>query len=408
MERQKKIVLASFGSRGDVQPMLALSLALKSKGHDVLLAAPPEKAKWAEQLGCPFHPLGGDVTAFIDGMSDAHSLSSGFRFVTYVRREVISQFDIFPKIIDGADLVLGSSLVFALSTVAESMGIEYRFIAFTPQLLPSGDHPFPAFKHQWFPKWYNRMTWRVAKMFDQFNLTWLINKKRKQLGLKPVQDAWLNILSRHVIVASDKVISKVPQDVEFAFTQTGYMHLDQPYSDLPELDAFLSAGPAPVYAGFGSMPKQDQAGNVTMIIHAARSVGKRVVIAKFWDEPSEFSGSDDVLLIKGYPHLKLFPHMAAVIHHGGAGTTASCAISGVPQIIVPHILDQYYWGNQIYKSKLGPKPIWRSKLTSQKLATAIQECLSNDLMRQKAKTTSEMINQQDGLKMTVREVSKAL
>lgn len=403
-----KIILATFGSRGDVQPMLALSLALRSAGHDVLLAAPPEKAEWAEQLGCPFHPLGGDVTAFIDGMTDAHSPRSALRFISYVRKEMISQFDIFPKIIVGADLVVGSSLVFALSTVAESMGIGYRYIAFTPQLLPSGDHPFPAFKRHGLPKWYNRMTWRVAKMLDQFNLTWLINKKRKQLGLKPVQDAWLHILGQDVIVASDKVIAKVPQDVEPAFAQTGYMHLDQPDLHLPELEAFLSAGPPPVYAGFGSMPKYDQASNVPMIVHAVRSVGKRVVIAKFWDEPSEFSNSDNVFFIKGYPHLKLFPHMAAVIHHGGAGTTASSAISGVPQIIVPHILDQYYWGHQVYQSHLGPKPIWRSKLTSQKLAAAIQECLSNDPIRQKAKAASEMINRQDSLQMTVCELSKAL
>lgn len=399
-----KIILATFGSRGDVQPMLALSLALRSAGHDVLLAAPPEKAEWAEQLGCPFHPLGGDVSAFIDGMTDAHSPRSALHFISYVRKEMISQFDIFPKIIVGADLVVGSSLVFALSTVAESMGIGYRYIAFTPQLLASGDHPFPACKHHGLPKWYNRMTWRVAKVLDQFNLTWLINKKRKQLGLKPMEDAWLHILGQDVIVASDKVIAKVPQDVEPAFTQTGYMHLDQPDRHLPELEAFLSAGPPPVYAGFGSMPKYDQASNVPMIVHAVRSVGRRVVIAKFWNEPSEFSNSDNVFFIKGYPHLKLFPHMAAVIHHGGAGTTASSAISGVPQIIVPHILDQYYWGHQVYHSHLGPKPIWRSKLTSQKLAAAIQECLSNDPIRQKAKAASEMINRQDSLQMTVREL----
>ncbi|MBW2032919.1 MAG: glycosyltransferase family 1 protein [Deltaproteobacteria bacterium] len=395
-----KIVLATFGSLGDVQPMLALSLSLKSAGHDVLLAAPPEKAKWVEQQGCPFHPLGDDVTAFIDDMKDAHSFHSAVHFVRYVRKELISQFDIFPKIIAGADLVIGASLVFALSSVAESMGIEYRFIAFTPQLLPSGKYPFMAFKHHWLPKWYNRMTWQIARILDRINLTLLINKKRKQLGLKPVDDAWFHILGKHVIVASDKAIAKVPQDVEPAFTQTGYMHLNQPNQHLPELEAFLSAGPPPVYAGFGSMPKKDQANNVPIVVNAARSAGQRVVIGKFWDEPSEFSNSDDVFFIKRYPHLKLFPHMAAVIHHGGAGTTAASAISGVPQIIVPHILDQYYWGHQVYQSHLGPKPIWRSKLTYQKLSTAIQECLSNDLIQQRAKAASEIINQQNSLEMT--------
>jgi len=357
-----KIVLATSGSRGDVQPMLALSLALKAKDHNVLLAAPPEKAAWAKALGCPFHPLGNDVTAFIDDMDNAHTLRPAIHFVSFLRNELNTQFNLFPKIIAGADLLIGSSLTFALATLAESMEIDYRFIAFAPQMLPSGHYPFPAFKHQRFPQWYNRLTWRIARLLDHFNITRLINNHRR-LGLKLIRDAWRHILGRHVIVASDKAIAKVPPDiVKLVVTQTGYMHLNQPDQQLPELDAFLDAGPPPVYAGFGSMPMRDQMRNTAVIVEAARLSGQRAVIGKFWDEPSEFSNSADIFFIKKYPHLKLFPKMAAVIHHGGAGTTATTAVSGVPQIIVPHLLDQYYWGNQIYQSQLGPKPIWRSEV----------------------------------------------
>jgi len=156
------------------------------------------------------------------------------------------------------------------------------------------------------------------------------------------------------------------------------------------------------------MPIRDQIRNVPVIVEAARLSGQRAVISKFWDEPSEFSNSDDIFFNKKYPHLKLFPNMAAVIHHGGAGTTASTAISGVPQIIVPHILDQYYWGNQVYQSKLGPKPIWRSELTAKKLAAAIRECLSNECIRQKTKEASGIIKQQDSLEFTVSEILGSL
>jgi len=403
-----KIVLATYGSRGDVQPMLALSLALKSEGHDVLLAAPPEKADWAEQLGCPFHPLGADLTAFLDSVNDAHSYRSAARFFLFIRNEINIQFEILPKIIAGADLVIGSSLAFALRTVAESMGIAYRYIAFTPQLLPSGYHPFPAVKNHGYPRWINRMTWRVVKIFDRFNLTLMVNKKRRQLGLQSIQDSWLHILGRHVFVASDRVISEVPPDIEPTFTQTGYMHLNQPIQYYPKLNEFLDAGPPPVYAGFGSMPKLDQIRNASTIVEAARLAGQRVVIGKFWDEPSEFSNSDDIFLITKYPHLKLFPKMAAVIHHGGAGTTASSAISGVPQIIVPHALDQFYWGHQIYRSNLGPKPIPRYRLTSKKLTAAIRECLANKQIRQNAESAARKIRRQDSLKIMVHAIMKSL
>ena len=100
--------------------------------------------------------------------------------------------------------------------------------------------------------------------------------------------------------------------------------------------------------------------------------------------------------------------MAAVIHHGGAGTIATAAISGVPQIIVPHILDQYFWGHQIYRAKLGPRPIWRSELTSKKLATAILECLSNEDLWQKVRDASSIIKQQDSIEFTISEILGSL
>lgn len=403
-----KIVLATFGSRGDVQPMLALSLALQSAGHRVLLAAPPEKGEWARQMGCPFQPLGDDITAFIDTMKDIHSARSAILSIRYLRKEFRSQFHIFPKIIAGADLVVGASLVGALSSVAESMGIAYRYVAFSPSTLPSCHYPFPFCKHQGLPKYYNRITWQTAKIFDRFNLTSLMNKGRRQLGLAPVKDAWLNILGQRVIVATDKAVSSIPGDVESDVSQTGYLHLDQGDQHLEALERFLDAGPPPVYAGFGSMPKKDQSGNIPMIIRAARSVGRRVVIAKFWEEPSEFRHSDDVFFISRYPHLKLFPRMAAVIHHGGAGTVATSAISGVPQIVIPHLLDQYYWGSQIYRSNLGPKPIWRPRLTSRKLAGAIHETLSHNRMKQKATAISRMIDRQNSLDMAVRELLRGV
>lgn len=399
-----RIVLTTFGSCGDVQPMLALSLALKAAGHDVLLAGPPEKTAWAKELGCPYQPLGSNLTDFIDQMKDVYSFHSGLRFVSYVRKEMVGQFALLPEIISGADLVVGASLVFALSTVAEHMGIPYRYVAFTPQLLPSGQHPFPAVKTHGLPQWINRMTWSAMRGLNRFILTSDINKKRKQLRLRPVSDSWLSILGQDVIVASDKVVADAPHDLAFRITQTGYMHLHQPEPFSPELEAFLSDGPPPIYAGFGSMPKLDQMGCVPMIVDAARSTGERVVISKFWDEPTGFSSSDDVYFIKRYPHLGLFPRMKAVIHHGGAGTTATAAMSGVPQIIVPHVLDQYYWGHQVFRSQLGSRPIWRSRLTARKIVDAIDECVGNDRIKRNAKRVSEVIREKDGLRMAVREI----
>jgi len=401
-----KIVLATFGSRGDVQPMIALTLALQSAGHDVLLAGPPEKAPWIKKMGCRFHPLGKDVTSFIDSLENAHSIRAATHFIRFVQTELDTQFDSIPGMISGADLVLGASLVFSLSSISEAMGIKYRFIAFTPQLLPSSCHPFMAIKHQDFPRWVNRLGWDLFSCLDKLNLTRRLNKNRRKIGLAPLASAWEHILGKDVIIASDKEIAVAPPDTAISHTQTGYMHLVQPSLQYPKLDAFLNAGPPPVYSGFGSMPKLDQASRIPLIVKAARANGLRVVIAKFWDEPSEFSDSEDVFFIQKYPHLDLFPRMAAVIHHGGAGTTATAARSGIPQIIVPHILDQYYWGNQIYKSRLGPKPIWRAKLTTDRLSQAINKSVANQELIDNARAVGGKLRLNNPLEIVVREIER--
>ncbi len=396
-----KIVLATFGSRGDVQPVLALSLALKRAGHQVLLAAPPEKEAWSRKLGCPFTPMGDNITAFVDSMKDAHSLVSALRFLAYLKSAVKDQFRVLPGIIAGADLVVGASLVGALSSVAEAMGIPYRYVAFSPSIIPSRHHPFPAVKRQDLPEGFNRKTWQAARIWDRFTLGAVMNRGRRRLGLKPVKDPWHNMLGSRVMLASDEAISWVPPDAKPRVLQTGYLHLDQEDRHLAALETFLKAGSPPLYAGFGSMPRIDQDNIIPMIVEAARSVGKRLVIAKFREENSGGAPADDLFFLGRYPHLRLFPRMAAIIHHGGAGTVATGAASGVPQIIVPHILDQYYWGNRIYQARLGPEPIWRSRLTAPKLADAIQKALSDQRISQSVKAVAQMIRPQESLDRAV-------
>ena len=110
-----KIILVTFGSLGDVQPMLALALAIQREGHEVLLVGPPERAEWAGEYGCPYQPLGNNLTAFIDRMPQAHTIGSAFRFVSYIRKEVAAQFEVLPEIIKRADLIVGASLYLRVS-----------------------------------------------------------------------------------------------------------------------------------------------------------------------------------------------------------------------------------------------------------------------------------------------------
>lgn len=403
-----KIVLSTFGSRGDVQPMLALALGLQTAGHEVVLLGPPERAAWAAELGCPYQPAGSDVTALINTMEAAHTLKAAVIFTQYVRREVAVQFETLPGMVQDADMIVAASLCFGLASTAEAVQVPYRFIAFSPQLIPSGHHPFPAFRRQRLPRWCNWAGWRLVKTIDRVNLTRLVNHHRRKMGLAPVRDFLTHIMEPMVIVASDAAVAALPRDVEINAIQTGYLHLNQPERQLPELEAYLAAGPPPVYAGFGSMPPKDQSRLVPLIVHAARTAGRRAVISKFWEEPSTQRWGEDIFFIRRYPHQQLFPKMAAIVHHGGAGTTATAAISGVPQVIVPHILDQYYWGERVRRSGLGPPPVWRSRLTAARLGKAIRICTETRSYRQKAKLVSQKIRQKDSVQQTIQAILTSL
>jgi UDP:flavonoid glycosyltransferase YjiC (YdhE family) len=396
-----KIFLATCGSRGDVQPVMALALALKDAGHNVLLAAPPENSEWAKRYGCPFHPVGNSVEDVLESCRDLHTYKPVFKFMGFLRREVKNQFIQFPSLVMGADLVLGISLNFGLASVAESLGIPYAFIALTPQLLPSGYHPYLAIKNHNLPHWLNRFSWESAIWLDNFNMKALVNRKRKSLGLKSISDVWRHILGRHVIVASDKVLGNVPPDVGQIYTQTGYFHLAQPDGLDPRVRSYIESGPRPIYVGFGSVPSSDQRAMESLIFKAADLTSVRLIMFRSRQNSKDVIIKNGCCFIGRLPHTSLFRHVSAVIHHGGTGTTATAARAGVPQIIIPHLLDQFYWAKRIYISGIGPKPVPRSRLNPTRLANAMAECITNGEMRHKAKEVAGTIRNNNSLRSAV-------
>ncbi|MFO7912046.1 MAG: hypothetical protein R6V15_07770, partial [Desulfotignum sp.] len=387
---------------GDIQPMIAIALALQSAGHQVQLIGPPENAAWAQGLGCPYLGAGRDVSAFIRTFDRPVSLYSGLSFARFVVQELAWQLKHLPQIIASADLVIGSSLMFGLSSTAEARGIPYRYIAFTPQVLPSKHHPFLPIQTQTLPPLVNRMTWTIADILDRCGITLLINRYRKHQKLAPVPGAWDHILGSQPIVAGDKEIAPVPPDVLKTVIQTGYPHLDQPIPPNPDLERFLGASEKPVYAGFGSMPPKGQENAVPLLIQAAKNLGLRIIIRHPKKITGKYPADKAVFFIRDYPHQALFPRMAAVIHHGGAGTTATAAAAGVPQVVVPHILDQHYHGHRVFLSGLGPAPIPVSQLTRERLSHALAHCLTNVHILQSARNTGHAIDPAHRLEALVK------
>jgi UDP:flavonoid glycosyltransferase YjiC (YdhE family) len=330
-----------------------------------------------------------------------HTLKPVVGFLGFLRLEVRKQLSQLPDIIDGADLVLGASLCFGLHSAAELMGIPYGFVAMAPQILPSAHHPFVALKAQNLPRWLNRLSWEIARQLDRLNFTALINKERRHLKLAPVKDILRHVIGHHVLVASDPAIARIPPDVDLDCIQTGYLHMKTDQTLSGRLEAFLATGPTPIYFGFGSMSIREQEALVALIQTSLGQTGRRGILTGFRFNEGRFADSENWIFVDEVPHSLLFPRLAVVLHHGGSGTTATAAQAGVPQIIVPHILDQYFWGERIYRSGLGPRPIRRYRLTAGRLAKAINECVPGKMYSGRASEIAQEIKKQDSRKLAV-------
>lgn len=400
-----KIILMTCGSRGDVQPMAAICLALQKEGHQVTLIGPPDKAQWAEDEGCTYIPFGWDVTEFIEQVDNVHHVSNAFKFMAFVRRSCKLQLSRLPGLIKGTDIVAASSLMFGASTAAQQLGIPYRYIVFSTQLLPSQHHPFPIFSSQSWPLWMNSLSWKLADTIDLFNFTHLLNRHRKQIGLNMVHNAWDHILGDRPIAACDPQIVGIPEDVKKTVVQTGYPHLPVKGHLPKQLQRFIEEGTRPVFAGFGSMPSGDQKKQIRLLVETAGHLNRRIIILAPWQKNPAEQPEKDVFFIRHVPHALLFPAMSAIIHHGGAGTTAVSAMSGVPQIIVPHILDQYYHGYRIYQSGLGPCPVPRSRLTSRALIRAVEKALHDPGIKRQAAAAGQRIDPDLSLQRAVQAVT---
>jgi UDP:flavonoid glycosyltransferase YjiC (YdhE family) len=382
-----RILLATEGSRGDVHPMLALAGRLRDAGHEPLLCAAPDFAADAAARGIAFRPFSVSIVEYLRGNAEALLGSTARVFVEgarFVETSMAAQFELLPEAARGCDLVVGASLAVAAPSAAELHGIPYRFLFFWPGLLPSAELPAFVARSQTRPRWVNRLGWRLAVPAVEVLLGLPLGKHRRRLGLPRVASPYRHLVGRRPILAADPTLAPLPRDVPFAPQQIPCLH---PFDEGPlpaKLEAFLEAGPAPVYVGFGSMPDAEPRATTELVLEAIARVGARVVIGAGWAGLGDVPLPEHAIRVEEAPHASLFPRCAAVVHHGGAGTTTTAARAGVPQIPVPFAVDQHYWARRVELLGLGPPGPSRRRLSAQRLAEALAAVLENELLAERA------------------------
>lgn len=429
------VVMQVVGSRGDVQPFVALGKVLKETyGHRVRLATHPNFQKFVEENGLEFFSIGGDPSQLMAFMVKNPSLMPGFRSlvggdVSKRRRDVAEYIqgcwrscyqagDGMPRSSYSkppspssetpfvADCIIANPPSFAHIHCAEKLGVPLH-IMFTMPYSPTQAFPHPLANIQSSnadPNLTSYISYSMIEILSWQGLGDIINRFRaKCLGLDPVSLVWApGMLQRlkipHTYCWSPALIPK-PQDWGSRISIAGFYFLDLApnYTPADDLQTFLNSGPPPVYIGFGSIVLEDPDGMTDLIFEAVRKTGQRVLLSKGWGGmgANELNVPEGVFMLGNVPHDWLFKHVSCVVHHGGAGTTAAGIAAGRPTLVVPFFGDQPFWGSMVARAGAGPDPIPHKLLTASKLADAINFCLKPESL-QRAKELADKIAAEKG------------
>jgi vancomycin aglycone glucosyltransferase len=392
-----KIAIVINGTRGDVQPMLALAMGLIKNGHTIICCAPPENEEMAKRYNIEYIPFGPNYKELFKQNAQLKGGATKAPSPKEMKKETANQIDLLPAFLKGSDLVLGVGFVLGVHTVADILKIPYRFVIFYPALLGTSKSD---------PIIY-RILFGLGRSITNGVMKNFINNKREEAGLKAIKDVWTNWMGDNVIVACDKALNTVRDGVSFNYTQTGYMLLTS-QNGLPEhVDRFLNSGKPPVFIGFGSNPVARPEKFHNIFNEVSRNSNQRLIISKGWADLPE-NNTSDILYVDEMPFERLFPRLAAIVYHGGTGTMALAARAGIPQVAFPFMADQFENRKQIVKLGLGPNACDFKKISPESLTRAITECVTNDKYKKNALEISQQLHTVDGLEITLKLIENEM
>jgi vancomycin aglycone glucosyltransferase len=399
-----RVLLSTIGSRGDVQPLVALALQLRVLGQEVRLCVPPDFRDWIEGLGFTVTPIGPELHSTGKASPSAAPLSPEQRR-RLMEGTVAAQFETIGAAARDCDLIVGATaLQIAAPSVAERMDVPYVFAAYCPAVLPSPHHapPVLAMRGDTPAPAANDCSELWAEDARRWNEGWssLLNSHRASLGLAPIDDVRSHVLTDRPWLAADPTLGPWPDAGDGTVFQTGAWILPDERPLSPELEAFLDAGEPPVYFGFGSIRAPAELSRV--MIESARALGRRAIVSRGWADLSLPDDQPDCLAIGEVNQQALFGRVTAVVHHGGAGTTTAAARAGAPQVVIPQNYDQHYWAGRVHHLGIGTAHASGTP-TADSLTTALERTLAPDVAA-RARSLATAVRD-DGARVAARRLT---
>jgi len=398
------VMLLAAGSTGDVEPFAALAARLAGRGHAVTLAAYAGFERLAPGAEVEFAPIRADFQSLLPTAGGGRpSLRND---VFPVMRGMIEDSWTVAKT-GRPDVIVAHEKTLAAPHIAEKLAIPHVRALTVPMLTPTREFPLPAMIRRDLGGALNRASYRLVDLLTRPYAGLIRNWRRDSLGLasrgRPPAPA------RTLYCYSPSLVP-TPADWPPTAVATGYWVRENGAGEPADhaLESFVGAGTTPIYVGFGSSVGPDPGRLGAAVVEAVREAGVRAVIATGWDGLGDVEGGDETMVIERAPHRWLFPRVAAVVHHGGAGTTAAGLLAGRPTVVCPFQGDQHFWGAAVHRAGAGPEPLPVKKLRAAKLAAGIRTALDDPGIRDRTSGLAERIGREDGSGRASEQVEACL
>lgn len=413
----KRILIMTFGTRGDVQPYVALAEGLKAAEYEVALCTAESFRADVEAHAIPFLAMGNELLdlskAIIgEGVEFRQRIALGKRIANAIRRMMDDEWAAAQAF--KPDAIIYHCKCLASYHIAEKLNIPAAMSLPLPFYTPTKAFAVP-FVAKNLGGWLNRSTYRLIPLTNAMYAGSVNDFRTKALGIPPV-GRFANLLKRSggedvpVLYPISPSVVPVPNDYPEHVHMTGYWFLNQDSDWSPDADLldFLNAGEPPVYIGFGSVSAMNATKRTQIVIDAIQSAGIRAILSSGWSELDKTALPKSIFPVGSVPHDWLFPRVAAVVHHGGAGTTAAGLRAGKPTLICPFFGDQPFWGKRVHDLGVGAKPIPQNKVTTNQLAKTLSTLVHDDKMRNRAAELKRQIEGEDGLGRAVSAIRAML
>lgn len=421
------VFIITFGSLGDVQPYVALGKGLKKVGHTVTVCTCSGFKSFITDHGLNYGYAADDLMKLMDSVEGRNAMENTVDVFGTLKIMIKMMKQAKPinrqmmidswKAAQGAepDIILFNSKALGAVSIAEKLGVPMMMVLPQPMVVPTAESPTIGLPNWNLGSWYNKLTYKLVHLGYRAYKGMVNEFRRNTLGLDkfPGSTGLLHMADGRPIPVlhsfSNHVVPRPNDWPEDAYV-TGYWFLNRlnEWEPSAELKAFLEEGQAPIYVGFGSMAGRNPQRLTRIVIEALKQTNMRGIVASGWGGLAVDGLPDTIFKIDNTPHDWLFPHMAAVVHHGGAGTTAAGLRAGCPTIICPFFGDQPFWGRRVRALGVGSEPIPQKKLTVEKLSAAIREVAMNQGIRQNVEVLGEKIRNEDGIANAVAIIERVV